>query len=171
MTTMASILNPRIAELDNVYFQQTMRLVRSAGVFLPVVVVTLGLLTRAGILDKTYYLSDAIFAAISIAVILVGIMQWINGGRDLRISITATTCFHILGGAFILFVTGINSLLMIVWIVLYIGTDIFYGTRGSIASAAALLAIFLLDGAVHPHETLTEAATIMLTVLMTLWPR
>lgn len=144
-------MEQRIAELDNVYFERIVRVFRYAGLVIPIVIVIIGGLVRAGFLDKQFYSSDIVYFGLSSLFILIGVLQWRNQDNDIKKQATLTALFHALGLAYLIFVTGYSAPFLICYAILYVSTDIYFGTRASYISLSSFLLGLLIFFWLHPH--------------------
>jgi len=129
-----------IAE-DNTYYRDVMRVLRNAGLLLPFIVIPIGLAVRQGLLDRTFYLNDAWYIAVSIAFITTAVTQFIITRRQTSPGqyLFFSTVYHVLGLTFLLTVTGFTSPAVICWLALMLAVDTYFGTVAFICSCIALV--------------------------------
>jgi PAS domain S-box-containing protein len=148
---------------DTSYYRDVMRILRIAGTFLPLIVVPVGLLVRNGLLDNSFYVSDAWFAAVSIALIVTAIVQYFltrfrpTPENYLILSVT----YHVLGVAFILTVSGFLTPVVICWIALMLAVDTYFGTVAFVLSALVLAIAGAITLPLHGISTNEYAQVIL----------
>ncbi len=125
---------------DSTYYRDVMRILRVAGTFLPLAIVPVGLLVRDGLLDNSFYLGDAWYGALSIALFAVALLQYfLTRYRPTPENyLFLTVAYHVLGVAFILTVSGFLNPIIICWIALMLAADTYFGTIAFVLSAACL---------------------------------
>lgn len=125
---------------DSSYYRDVMRILRIAGTLLPLAIVPVGWFVRNGPLDNSFYLGDAWYAAVSIGLFAVALMQYFltryrpTPGNYLLLAVA----YHVLGAAFILTVSGFLNPIVICWIALMLAVDTYFGTIAFILSAICL---------------------------------
>lgn len=139
-----------------------MRILRNAGLFLPFVVIPIGLAVRQGFLDQTFYVNDAWYIAMVIAFTATAIAQFIITKRQATPEnyLLFSSIYHILAMVFLLTVTGFTSPAIVCWLALMLAVDTYFGTAAFIISAA-LLGITGVIGLVMHGSSPQEAAMII----------
>lgn len=148
---------------NSTYYRDVMRVLRIAGTLLPLVIVPVGLLSRNGPLDTSFYVSDAWYVALSIGLVVLAIMQYFltrfrpTPENYLALSVS----YHVLGGAYILTVSGFLSPVVICWIALMLAVDTYFGTLAFFLSAACLAALGAISLPLHGISTNEYAQVIL----------
>lgn len=142
---------------------------KNAVAFLPLVMIPFGLLARQALADGRFYVSDAVFATITLVYIATSIIWFwyiTKMGRSKAVEIVYMTLFHILALLFVLFVSGYMSAFLATWIVLMISTNILFGLRGFAASLIGLFIAGALSIMIHPEISRSEQLEIYQTILV-----
>lgn len=145
-----------------------MRILRYAGLFLPLIIIPIGLAVRGGLLNSLYYLGDTWYLALTIAFTATAITQFIvtRYRATPENYLLFSVAYHILGGAFILTVTGFVSPVLVCWIALMLAVDTYFGTVAFILSSLTLAIIGLLSLFVHPGGLQDIIATLFYTIFV-----
>ncbi len=125
---------------DNSYYRDVMRVLRIAGTLLPLAIVPVGLLVRHGVLDSSFYINDAWYAALSIAFITAAVLQYFftRYRSSPEVYLVFSVVYHVLGVAFILTVSGFLNPIIVCWVALMLAVDTYFGTVAFVCSAVAL---------------------------------
>lgn len=148
---------------DNPYYRDVMRILRIAGLLLPLAIIPTGLLIRSGHLDNSFYISDTWYGALSIAFVVTAIAQYfLTRYRPTpEIYLALSVCYHVLGVAFILTVSGFLNPIIICWIALMLAVDTYFGAIAFVVSAFVLAAVGLASIPLHGIGTY-EALQVIL---------
>lgn len=127
---------------DSSYYREILHVLRIAALLFPIAVVPVGLLVRQGVLNNASYVSDTWYAATSIGLITISIIQYFltryrpTPGNYLFLAVS----YHILSVAFVLTVTGFQTPAIIGWVALMIAVDAYFGAIGLLLSTLTLIA-------------------------------
>jgi signal transduction histidine kinase len=148
------------------YSDQLQRLIRTAGLLMPVFAIILGLATRAEIFPSGNYVSDAVFFSAAGIFALIGIIQYLTPRTPKSMLGFILFSYHLFGSLFLLFVSGLPSPIIMCWLVLVIAADIFYGSRGLVLSIAWLFGTATVDYFIHPSDNTAAAIEITLSLFI-----
>lgn len=153
---------------DSSYYRDVMRILRYAGLLLPLVVVPIGLAVQSGILNDQYYRGDGWYIALAIAFAATAVSQFIitRNRATPENYLFFSVAYHILGAAFILTITGFVSPVLVCWVALMLAVDTYFGTTAFVASAITLVAVGLLSFALHPGGSTDLIATLYYCVFV-----
>jgi PAS domain S-box-containing protein len=154
-------------DLDT-YSVQLRRIIRTAGLLMPVFAIILGLAARAEIFPSGNYVSDAVFFSAAGLFALMGLWQYFSPRTSQPMLGFILFSYHLFGSLFLLFVSGLPSPIIMCWLVLLIAADIFYGSRGLFASIAWLFATATVDYFLHPSDNTGAAIEITLSLFIIL---
>lgn len=146
------------------YYTRLLAVFRNAAAFMPLVMIPFGLLVRSGSLNNDFYTTDAVFAAITGTYCVVSITYFYflkRRGTERMPYIPFLIAFHALTLLYVLFVSGFLSAFLSVWIILMISTDMFYGSRGFLASFFVLMLAGALSIVVRPEMPLNERIEVL----------
>lgn len=147
----------------------TVKVIRMAGLLVPVALIAYGLFVRSGYIPSQNYLNDQLFYTLSIAWLIIALTFFFAPPKTKRIEILVYVAYFILGGIFTLFVSGLNAPFMVAWILLIAAAHISFGQRGAEAGIAAFAAIVAVDALVlHINDPTIQIndITIMITLLV-----
>jgi len=146
---------------DNSYYRDVMSVLRMAGTFLPLAIVPVGLLVRNGVLDRSFYLGDTWYAALSFAFVVTAILQYFltRYRPSPAVYLILSVAYHVLGIAFILTVSGFLNPIIVCWVALMLAVDTYFGTIAFVCSAIVLAATGAASLPLHgssPNEALQD---------------
>jgi signal transduction histidine kinase len=147
--------------------QRTAQIIRFAGLILPVALVLQGLLIQFGATGTGNYVNDAVFSSIALALVALGVRQFLFAPKSSIESAVQLIMYHVLTGAYILFVSGFNSLLAGAWILLFFSAYAYFGNNGLRLSALAIIVAACTDSLLNRDsgETIIMNSVALLTIL------
>lgn len=151
------------------YYDRLLFVLRNSAAFMPLVMVPFGLLVRLDFVDSRFYTSDAVFAIIMLIYIAAsGVLFWYlrNNKPAPVVEFSFAVLFHLLTLLFVLLVSGFLSAFLSVWIVLMIGADLRFGTRGFFTSFAGLAVAGVLSVIIHPEMPTSEQIEVAQGILV-----
>lgn len=122
----------------------SLRIVRMAGILIPVIAGAYGVALAAGVAEKSPLYSFYILPVAAIGFMIVGITQHIfkpETAAGLGIFIVLN---HLFGALYILFGSGFVSPIAFSWIILTLITEVFYGRRAATLSLMTITGICLI---------------------------
>jgi len=149
--------------------EKSQRIMRFSGLFVPVVLVLYGVLIQYGLVKSTSYVSDAVFVGIMSIWIVVAVYQYLFYNRTILDAAFRAISFHILGAAYLLFVSGISMPLIGCWVLLTLSNYAFFATKGLWLNIAALIVVAVADSLLHPAQTdllLMNALTVSAVLIV-----
>jgi signal transduction histidine kinase len=127
------------------YTPQAAKIIRYAGLIAPIILIIYGLYVRVNIADESHYFNDITFFSISFWWIYVGIVQFVDHSRTKLDSALRLIAYHLLAAAYLLFVTGISTPLVALWILLLLASNLYFSRTGVNYSILWFLAIVGFD--------------------------
>jgi len=127
------------------YTPQSAKIIRYAGLFVPVLLVSYGLLIKAGYIESVQPFNDYGFLAMSFWWIYISVFQFLVPNRSKQDSALRLIAYHLLASGYLLFICGISSPLVAFWIILLIASNTYFSKKGLNASLACFVAVVLLD--------------------------
>jgi PAS domain S-box-containing protein len=112
------------------YTPQSAKAIRYAGLIVPVILIIYGLFIRLDRPDNLHYFGDLPFIAISFWWLLVGIIQFMDHSKSKRDSALRLIGYHLLAGAYLLFVSGIATPFVAFWIILLLASNTYFSRDG-----------------------------------------
>ncbi len=153
----------------DVYTLALRRMLRIVGWIAPPVIVGFGLVVRQGWVDNSYYHSDALFAAICILVILLSTWHYfkdVKTPNDDNARKAILIGYHLLAIMFFVFVSGFNGPILLAWLILLFGTDIYFGAKGFWLSMLAMFATWYGNGIYHGQFGTSENIESLLSIII-----
>lgn len=132
---------------------------KNAVAFLPLFMLPLGLLARQGLVNNSFYVSDAFFAAIVILYTAIAMIWLLYSPKAAHPNLFDAIClgsFHFLAISFGLFVSGLLSAFLAAWVVLMVSTEARFKLNGFLASLVACAMGCVALVALYPYTTLNE---------------
>lgn len=160
---MTSIANQK----HDVYTDELLRIIRYAGLLMPVLIVFLGLATKYGIFDNSYYHSDVAFWLIITGFMAAGVWQLYTTKYGERMQSFNLALYHVLSYLLVIFVTGFSNPVIICWIIVAVVADILFGRKAyflSILSLVALAWLHLARQEVATYEEIFYVGSIVVTI-------
>lgn len=146
----------------------TQKVIRTAGLLVPIALVGYGLLVQAGFAPSQNYLNDQLFYILATSWLMIGIAFYLFPPKTKLIEILIFTAYFLLGAVFTLFVSGLNAPFMIAWVLLIVAVHVSFGKKGAEIGIAAFAAVVAIDALVlHVNDPITQIndITIMITLL------
>jgi PAS domain S-box-containing protein len=127
------------------YTPQSAIILKYTGLLLPVILVFYGLLIKAGAIDAVPAFHDSCFLMLSFWFIYLGVIQFLVPSKNKLDSLLRIVAYHLLAAAYLLFISGISSPLVILWIVLLIASNTYFSRDGLNASILWFTIVSLID--------------------------
>lgn len=147
----------------------TLGVIRIAGLVIPIALVIYGLLIQAGYINSQNYLNDHFFVTVALSWLATAAIFYLWPPRTVFMKYVSIAIYFVLGAAFSLFVSGLNTPFMVSWLLLIIAAYVYLDRRGAEASIAGFAAIVAVDALIlHPNDTNVQInnITIMITLLV-----
>jgi len=128
-----------------IYTSQSAKIIRYAGLFVPVILVLYGLLIKADYIESLQAFNDFGFLTIAFWFIYISIVQFLIPSRTKRDSAIRLIAYHLLDAAYLLFVSGVSSPLVAFWILLLIASNTYFSKDGLNASVVFFTSIVFVD--------------------------
>jgi PAS domain S-box-containing protein len=143
--------------------QRTAQIIRFSGLIIPVVLTFYGLLIHYGAADSHHYLSDQIFFTIMIPWIMIAAFQFLYISHNGKDSAARLITYHALSAAYILFVSGFETILAASWILLFLASYAYFSDKGMRLSIMGIVAVAATDSILHSNN-----GAILLTDMISL---
>lgn len=136
------------------------QIVRFGGLFLPIIALFYGVLVSKGALDQSHFVGFEPFITIATMLVALGIIQFIAPPRSARLHALALTAYHILAACYILYVSGLQAPMTIIWLALLLATYVYLQAVGLWVSASVLVAVAVADVLLHPYDEASALSNI-----------
>lgn len=127
------------------YTSQSAKIIRYAGLFVPVMLVIYGLFIKAGYIESVQPFNDFGFLMISFWWIYISIVQFLTPNRSKLDSALRLLAYHLLATGYLLFICGVSSPLVAFWIILLIASNTYFSKKGLNASILWFVIVVLAD--------------------------
>lgn len=124
---------------------RSVNVIRYAGLFIPLVLITYFVLVRFNIVSSTHTIDDFTFFTFCFIWLLVGFIQLLFPITTKLDTFLRFLAFYLLTGSSLVFISGVYSPFTAFWAVLVLITYIHYSTNGLIASLLALALVVTID--------------------------
>lgn len=131
---------------------QAARILRYAGLIIPIVLVAYGYLHAVGIIESYSYTNFEILTMISIGWMFVSIWQFFFYAKSRLTAIIRLSLYHGLAATYLLFVTGIFTPFIACWIVLLVAAYLYFERRGVLISVGLFMATVFTDMLIWGNE-------------------
>jgi PAS domain S-box-containing protein len=149
------------------YTPHAAKLIRYAGLIVPIVLVLYGYAIELGFVDGRHINAYGLLS-LSIWWIYIGTIQFFSTSKSARDSALRLVSFHLLAIAYLLFVSGISTPIIAFWILLIVASNLYFSRKGVYLS---ILAFFITVGVdiimqYHINGTFTSDAVALITILL-----
>lgn len=127
------------------YTPHSAKVIRYAGLIVPIILIIYGFYVRADTVDSLHYFGDVPFFAISFWWLYIGIVQFIDRSKTRRDSAMRLIAYHLLAGGYLLFVTGISTPFVAFWILLLLACNTYFSRSGVNLSILFFLIVVGVD--------------------------
>lgn len=142
--------------------ERTGKIIRIAGLVVPVVLTLYGILIQYGLVNNTHYVGDAVFFAIMIPWIVLSGLQYLFSSHGKIESGIRLVFYHIFAALYITMISGFATPFIIAWILLLVASYGYFSHTGVRMSIFILIATMLADIFLH----IGDNATLLTDVLV-----
>ena len=126
-------------------FPKMAKAISYAGLILPLVLAGHGYLYAFEVIDNYNYISFEVLTTIAALWLVLAIWQYLVPSRGKRLAAVRILLYHLLAGAYLLFVTGVLTPFVGFWIILMIASHLYFGRKGTLLSAGSFMMVVLID--------------------------
>jgi signal transduction histidine kinase len=141
--------------------ERTGKVIRIAGLVVPVFLTLYGILIQYGLVNNTHYVSDGVFFAIVIPWMLLAGLQYLFSAKSKIESGIRLALYHIFTALYIILVSGFATPFIIAWILLFVAAYGYFSHTGIRMSIFILVTTMLADIFVHIGDTSTLLTDIL----------
>jgi signal transduction histidine kinase len=127
------------------YKSRTAKVFSYAGLFIPIIFVIYSILIHLGVIQTTYAIDDIGFIMFSFWWLYLGTLQFLFPSKTKLDSGLRLFAYYLLSGAYLLFVSGVSSPIVIFWLVLILASYLYFPKRGFQINILALSVIVFID--------------------------
>lgn len=143
---------------------RTTQIIRAAALILPLILLAYGLLMKYHIVAHDSYAGDTLFLLIILPWILLAVAQFLMREQTRQSIVFRVVTYHIFSSLYILFVSGFSTPFIAAWILLFLGSYMYFSYIGLRLSIAALVITGLINIAWHLSDPGNVSSTIMAVV-------
>ncbi|NTW61684.1 cell wall metabolism sensor histidine kinase WalK, partial [Candidatus Saccharibacteria bacterium] len=148
---------------------KTAQILRYAGLFVPVVLVAYGILMEFDVINAPHTFSLTNLIVISFWWLYVSILQFIKPAKSKFDSALRIVAYHLLTGAYLIFISGMASPFVACWLLLMIVSYIAYSIRGVELSTLFFVFVTAADIIIWNGTSrafITYDMTVLVVILM-----
>lgn len=141
--------------------QRTARIIRLAGLFLPVLLLLYGGLIHYGAVDQSNYTDSNTFLIIIAAWLVLAIVQYLAPAKTQLDAALKIAGYHVFAGLFVLFVAGFSAPFIAAWVLLLLTSYTYFSARGLLLSIGFLVLVAASNILLHGGDSTIIAITSM----------
>lgn len=141
--------------------ERTGKIIRIAGLIVPIVLTLYGILIQYGLVSTSHYISDLVFFIIMAPWVLVAAMQYLVSSHCKVESAVRLITYHVLAALYITMVSGFATPFIIAWILLFVASYGYFAYTGLRMSIFILFATMLADIFLHIGDNATLLTDIL----------
>jgi len=127
------------------YSQRAAQLIRYAGLLVPIILISYGLLGELGIVTTGRSIPIVGFWLLNVWWLLLAVMQFAYTSRSRYDSALRLAGYHLLGAAYLFFIIGIATPFAAFWIILVLASWVYFGKIGVYLSTLWFTAVVFID--------------------------
>lgn len=127
------------------YTPRSAKVIRYAGLFVPIILVIYGVFIQFGTIRTDHLLNYSGFIWLSFWWLYISIIQFLAPSRNAQDSALRLIAYHLLAGAYLVFVSGIASPFVACWLLLMLASYTYFGKRGLQLSVIAFAIVIMVD--------------------------
>ncbi len=147
------------------YVASSAKIIRYAGLFIPLILVAYGSLMQVGIISTNHMVNATSFFAICFWWVYVSIVQFCLPSKTALASALRLIAYHLLAAAYLLFVSGLDSPLVSCWILLILASQIYFSKRGLRLSILAFILVVIADLLLWPELGINHVITDVIALI------
>ncbi len=147
------------------YTSQSAKIIRYAGLLVPIILVLYGLCIQAGLVSSIQYLNDVSFFALAFWLIVLGVIQFLSPSRTKLDSALRLIAYHLLAAGYLLFVFGIATPFAAFWILLLLASNTYFSRDGLNLSILWFVVVVAIDISFWHNISATIVAYDLVTLI------
>ncbi|OIP86324.1 hypothetical protein AUK57_00945 [Candidatus Saccharibacteria bacterium CG2_30_41_52] len=129
----------------SIYTPRSVQIFRYVGLFIPIVLVSYGALIQFNVIRIPHSIDNLGLLTLSFWWLYISILQFLFPSQKAIDSILRLIAYHLLAGAYLIFVSGIASPFIACWLLLMIASYIYFSNIGLLFSALTLVVVVAID--------------------------
>lgn len=147
------------------YTAKSAKIIRYAGLFIPVALITYGLGAQLGYFDTPFRVDTYGFLWMGFWWMYVAVVQFLAPSKTKLDSLLRLISYHLLASAFLILIAGVSSPLVSFWILLLLASNTYFSKTGLNISILWLLGTVLIDVAIWYPDRLDIAVSDLLALV------
>jgi PAS domain S-box-containing protein len=112
------------------YTLRAAKVIRYAGLLVPIMLVIYGIGIEYGIIESPQYFGFLSFSLLSFWWLFLSVVQFLMPSKTRRDSMMRLIAYHLLAGAYLLFVSGVSTPFVSFWIILLLASNTYFSKNG-----------------------------------------
>lgn len=142
----------------------SVKLFHSFGLLLPAFLIIYGTLIQSGYINSPHLIDNVGFLLFSLWWVVISVINYLFPIRSTLDSALRLIAFHLLAGSYLIFISGVASLVAVFWLILSLGSYIYFSKRGLIYSVLSLIFFVSFDIILWGNVNYTIAINDLLTL-------
>jgi len=141
--------------------------IRIAGLIIPALLILYGLIVRANYVDSSHYAGDTLFIWLMCIWSGLALFQFYTTAGNAREEIIRLGMYHVLSGAYIIFVSGFSMPFVTAWILLLVASYAYFTGLGLKLSITFFFLVGIIDiliNANDPSLVISDTISILATL-------
>lgn len=159
-----------ILESRDKYTSLFLRVVSVAGISMPALTLAYGLLCYFNLVERSPFYTVELNIVITLAIVIAALAQFYTSYTNIfaeKLIFFYVVLFHILGGLFIIYVSGFTNAPTLFWIPLLVVCELYYGKKGVTYSSLGLFAAAFIWISLQPRiELLTVLDSLLFATVV-----
>lgn len=151
------------------YSPGSARIIRYAGLFVPIILVIYGLFILYGIIDTPHKVNMVGFYLMSFWWLAISVLQFVSKSKSALESALRLAAYHLLAGSYLIFISGIASPLVACWLLLLIASYVYFSKIGLQISLLSFVFVVVFDilikQDIHP-QVVTQDLVALVALLI-----
>ena len=152
---------------------QAARIIRYAGLIIPIVLVVYGYLHATGVIAGRE-VSFEILTSIAAAWMILAVWQFFTPAKDWYVAAIRLSLYHLLSWFYLVFVTGVFTPFIACWIVLLVASYLYFNRKGVLLSVGVFMTTVFadmllwgdVDDTIIPYDLAVLAAVLLCGIIV-----
>lgn len=118
---------------------------RFAGLFVPAVLIIYGTLIQSNVISSTHKIDDFGLLVFSFWWLYISVIQFLFPIKTRLDATLRIIAYHLLSAAYLIFITGVNTPIVIFWLLLILASYLYFNKKGLVISLLSLIFVILID--------------------------
>jgi PAS domain S-box-containing protein len=133
------------------YTLRSATIIRYAGLFVPIILILYGVLIQVHTLSSGRMIPASAFIAIAVLFLYISVIQFVCASKTPLDSALRLISYHLIGAAYLVFVSGIESPIIAFWLLLLLASNAYFSKKGQELSILSFAVVVIADIAFWAH--------------------